>query len=203
MNAQSEEWKDYYEITINGKPCNTLQLAQQYFHEEGKQGGFAIDLGAGAGRDTFFLLKQGWSVIAIDAEELALEILASRVEADEMSRLDLLLNTFSTMVLPSDVDLVNASFSLPFCAPADFSACWQKIVDSLAVGGRFSGQLFGDRDEWSSTPELTFHTEEQMRQLFAENFEIEYLKIQDELSQTADGTSKHWHVFHIVAKKIK
>jgi hypothetical protein len=42
-----------------------------------------------------------------------------------------------------------------------------------------------------------------MRQLFAENFEIEYLKIQDELSQTADGTSKHWHVFHIVAKKIK
>ena len=46
-------------------------------------------------------------------------------------------------------DLVNASFSLPFGAPYRFEEVWRRIVDSLRPGGRFCGQLFGDRDEWA------------------------------------------------------
>src|SRR5258708_30442219 len=37
-------------------------------------------------------------------------------------------------------DLVNASFSLPFCAPERFPEVWERIVESLRPGGRFCGQ---------------------------------------------------------------
>ena len=47
-----------------------------------------------------------------------------------------------------DADLVNAGYALPFCPPEHFDAVWQRVVAWVTPGGRFSGQLFGDRDEW-------------------------------------------------------
>ena len=44
--------------------------------------------------------------------------------------------------------LVNARLALPFCPPAEFDGTWQRVVGSLAHGGRFCGQLFGERDGW-------------------------------------------------------
>jgi hypothetical protein len=64
------------------------------------------------------------------------------------------------------------------------------------------GQFFGVNDEWN-TPEnhMTFFTREQ-----AED-ELKGLKVvefseEDVDSHVADGTPKHWHVFHIIAQKV-
>ncbi|MBA3722916.1 MAG: hypothetical protein H0W88_11025 [Parachlamydiaceae bacterium] len=143
-------------------------------------------------------------MLAIEAESLAIEILLNRAQDEQRNRLEVMVAPFSEMILPDNIDLINASYSLPFCSPDDFSECWQKVIDHIAVGGRFSGQFFGNNDEWASNPALTFHTHEQMLQLFEENFIIEYLQIEEGLIPTASGKMNQWHhIFHVVAKKIK
>lgn len=196
-------WDEYYRNTLNlTKPHYTLSLAQKYFEIDQKIG-FAVDLGTGTGRDALFLLQKGWNVLAIDAEPLSIEILLNRTQKEQLDHLEVLVSPFSDMNLPDNIDLINASLSLPFCAPEDFPQCWQKIVDHLSIGGRFSGHFFGDQDEWKSNPSLTFHTEEQLFNLFKENFTIEYLQIEKGLVPTASGEMSYSHIYHIVAKKIK
>jgi len=78
VNSEEETklWEIYYHNTINiSDPHTTLLLANRYFQIEGMSGGRAADLGAGAGRDTLFLLSNGWQVFALDAEELSIEII--------------------------------------------------------------------------------------------------------------------------------
>lgn len=203
-SATNGYWDEYYQNTLNEqKPRYTLSLAQQYFELDHISPGLAVDLGAGTGRDSLFLLKKGWKVLAIDAEALSIEIILNRAQDENLQNLETNISGFADMTLPDHIDLINASFSLPFCPSEDFSECWNNIVEHLAVGGRFAGQLFGDRDEWASGPSGTFHSQEEMLNLFKDHFVIEYLQIEEGLLPTAVGPMKHWHIFHIVAKKIK
>lgn len=202
--SESTRWNDYYQNTLNiSDPHKTLLLAQKYFQLENKIRGMAADLGAGTGRDCLFLLKQGWNVLALDAEQLSIDIILNRVEGSCNNNLEVVVSPFSEMMLPNELDLINASFSLPFCKPQDFLQCWQMITDQLAIGGRFSGQFFGEKDEWAINPDLTIHSYEEMLRLFEHHFVIEYLQVEDGLIPCASGQMKHWHVYHVVAKKIK
>ena len=96
--------------------------------------------------------------------------------------------------------LVNSSYSLPFCEPQHFDALWKRIVDSIEPGGRFAGQLFGDRDSWAAIPDRSHQTEARARELLAP-FELEEFRIEEKDDNDAGGNPKHWHVFHIVARK--
>lgn len=201
--SESKNWENYYKNTLNiHTPHKTLLLAQTYFEYENKIVGKAADLGAGTGRDTLFLLEQGWGVLALDAEQLSIDIILNRVVPAHRNNLEVCVAPFSEMVLPCEIDLINASYSLPFCHPQDFSVCWQTIVDQLAFGGRFSGHFFGENDEWANNSELTIHSYEQVLELFKDRFIIEYLQIEDGLLPCANGKLKHWHVYHVVANKI-
>lgn len=205
LNQKTERlsWEEYYHITLNmTEPRKTLIVAYQNFQQENKIRGKAADLGAGTGRDTLFLLQKEWQVLALDIEQTSLDIILNRVDNHFRRRLEVVAASFSDMRLPNGLDLINASFSLPYCAPQDFSQCWEKIVNSLAVGGRFCGQFFGENDEWASDGDLTIHSYSDLLQLFHEKFSIEYLEIQDGLTPTVDGKNKHWHVYHVVAKKL-
>ena len=46
--------------------------------------GKALDLGCGQGRNALFLVQQGFDVTAVDQNELALEILQSIVEQEDL-----------------------------------------------------------------------------------------------------------------------
>ena len=159
--------------------------------------GFAVDLGCGQGRDTFAMLERGWRVLAIDAEAEAIERLRAR--AGDEPRLETQVASFAEAEWPA-ADLVNAGFALPFAAPELFDDVWRRVVASVRPGGRFSGQLFGDRDEWAADPELTFHTREQALVLL-EPFELERFDEEDADGKTALGEPKHWHVFHVIARR--
>lgn len=197
-------WDEYFQDTLNvTKPQYTLALALKYFAREEKESGLAVDLGTGTGRDALFLLEKGWNVLAIDAESMAIDILLNRVQENDRNRIEVNISPFSEMSLPDHINLINASFSLPFCSPEDFPDIWQNIVDHLEIGGRFAGQFFGIRDEGFSDINPLMFSQEQVMQLFQDRFEIEYLQIEAGLIPAADGSLRQWHTFHVVAKKIK
>ena len=159
--------------------------------------GFGVDLGCGQGRDTFAMLRHGWRVLAIDAEEEAIARLRARAGAYPL--LETLVASFTEAEWPA-ADLVNAGYALPFCPPDRFGALWQRVVGSVRHGGRFSGQLFGDHDEWAADPELTFLTRAEALALL-EPFQLERFDEEDADGKTALGDPKHWHVFHVIARR--
>ena len=187
-----KEWTRYYDAA-GVDPRATLLDALARFDEPG----FAVDLGCGTGRDTFELLRRGWRVLAIDAQEEALRRLRAAVGGYE--RLETQVTTFEDVALPP-CDLVNASFALPFCPPDRFEELWARIGDALRPGGRFCGQLFGDRDGWAGNSAITFHTRADVERLLA-GYDAERLDEEEEDSTTVVGDAKHWHLFHVVARK--
>jgi trans-aconitate methyltransferase len=188
----SKEWTRYYDAAgVDARP--TLMDAVGRFELPG----FAVDLGCGTGRDTFELLRRGWRVLAIDAEAEAIERLRRSVPEHELLETDVA--RFDEARWPH-ADLVNSSFALPFCSPESFGDVWRRIVDSLPSGGRFSGQLFGERDEWVTQADMTFLTRAEAEALL-HDFELERFDEHEEDGKTAVGEAKHWHLFHVVARK--
>ena len=192
----TEKWKLYYDAAGND-PRLTLRSALGRFELEGVTAGVAVDLGCGAGRDTIALLQSGWTVYAIDAESEAIERLLAITPATD--RLHTQVATFAAAQWPRS-DLVNSSFALPFCHPSDFAMVCERIIGSLRTGGRFSGQLFGDRDGWAANKDMTFHSRADAVALFSQ-FDLESFDEVEEDGRTATGKPKRWHVFHIVARK--
>lgn len=199
--APGSAWRRYYARTEGRPPRETLLLALNAFEAEGPGGRtrFAVDLGCGTGRDTVELLRRGWRVLAIDAEPEAIARLRARADLPPGARLDTRLARFEATRWP-EADLVNASFALPFCPPAAFAVVWWQVLRSLRPGGRFAGQLLGDRDDWAREPGITHVREEEVEALLA-GLDVEWLWEEETDSVTPRGRAKHWHVFHVVARR--
>ena len=187
-----KDWTRYYDA-VGDEPRDTLLEALDRFESPG----LAVDLGCGTGRDTIELLRRGWRVVAIDSEPEGIRRLRAATGDDE--RLETQVAPFEDAALPRS-ELVNASFSLPFCRRERFEELWAGIGESLAPGGRFCGQLFGDRDGWAPDPGITFLAREQVENLLGA-YDVERLDEVEEDSTTAVGDAKHWHVFHVVARR--
>ena len=195
----SDEWTRYYEA-VGLEPRTTLLEALRRFDEEEPRERFAVDLGCGRGGDTVELLGRGWRVLAMDGTVEAIDRLRALDLADaERDRLETRVSRFETAEWPP-ADLVNASFALPFCPPGYFPAVWKRIEDSLETGGRFSGHLFGDRDEWSDQDDMTFQTRAEAEMLLS-RFEVELFDEFEEDGETAVGKPKHWHFYQVVARR--
>ena len=188
-------WEAYYRRREGGAPRESLLKVLTSLAEPG----LAIDLGCGSGIDTLALLAHDWQVLAIDQEPQAFVWLERAVPSEWRSRLETQQAAFETVTLPA-CDLVNASFSLPFCGPEQFDQLWQKVVRALGRNGRFAGHFFGDRDDWSDNSRMTFHTAEQVQTLLA-LFEIEWLEEKEYEEKRPNGEWKHWHFFEVVARK--
>ncbi len=198
------DWAAYYVKTGGRPPCETLMFALDRFDAEplpeAESGGrFAVDLGCGGGRDTIELLRRGWRVLAIDAEPAAIEAVTTRDDLPAGAALTGQVARFQEAEWPS-CDMVNSGFALPLMAPDDFSTVWARIRRSLNPGGRISCQLYGPRDSWLGRPGMTFHDRAAMDALL-DGLEVEMLREEEDDSTTPRGKPKHWHVFHIVARK--
>ena len=198
---RAARWRHYYRQTGGRPPRQTLLLALERFAAEapGSRARFAVDLGCGPGRDTVELLRRGWSVLAIDAEPGAIEELKGRGDLPPGASLQTRVARFEEADWP-ECDLVNASFALPLCPPERFPALWRRIVASLRPGGRFCGQLYGERDGWASERGMT-HLSRAAAEALLSALELEQFHEEEEDSITPRGKPKHWHVFHIVARK--
>ena len=193
--AVKRDWQAYYDAVVNRPPRKTLLTALAAF----KEPGVAIDLGCGQGRDTVEILRQNWAVLAIDQNPDAIANLRNR-PLDNIDRLATQVASFENLQLPQPVDLINASFSLPFCSTKAFPQLWFKILNSLGSGGRFCGHLFGDRDSWRESQLINCFTRSQVESLL-KPYAIEMLEEEEHPGQTPLGEDKYWHIFHIVARK--
>ncbi len=79
----------FYNNTTDAKPNYTIKK----FIELNVEPGNAIELGCGAGRDTVFLIKNGWNVLAIDREDVESRIVA-KLEAKELKQFKFLKQKF-------------------------------------------------------------------------------------------------------------
>ncbi|MGH7003481.1 MAG: class I SAM-dependent methyltransferase, partial [Alphaproteobacteria bacterium] len=161
----------------------------------------ALDLGCGTGRDTVELQRRNWRVLAVDAEEAALTELAGRSEARAAKgRIEVKVGRFEAIALP-DCDLVNGSFALPLCPPDAFPPLWRRIRQALKPGGRIACQLLGPRDSWAARrPPIAIHSRTDIVALL-DGMAVELLDEEETDSTTPRGQKKHWHIFHVVARK--
>ncbi len=82
-----------------------------------------------------------------------------------------------------------------------FSAVFSRLKNSLKPGGIFVGQFFGVNDSWNTAESvMTFFTREQAHAQLAGLELLEFIE-EDQDGATADGTPKHWHVYHVVARR--
>src|SRR5690242_242813 len=198
VGERDSDWREYYERTAGQPPRHTLLAALERFGTNAIARR-AADLGCGDGRDTIELLRRGWRVLAIDAEPAAIARLQARPDLPSSAMLETRCARFEDATWPA-VDLVNASFALPLCPPERFPEVWTRIERSLATGGRFAGQLFGERDEWRGEPGITHHGRGDVERLLT-GFIIEMLAEEESDTTTPYGKPKHWHLFHVVARK--
>lgn len=197
MEAGEERFRVYHAAVAGRPPRATLLRALAAFETENRVG-LAVDLGAGEGRDAVALLQRGWSVLAIDSDAAALVRLRGRRDRPPGARLVTLHRSFVETAWPP-ADLINASFALPLCPPERFAELWARLRASLRPGGRFAGQLYGERDSWAGRPGLTVHNGDAARALFA-GWTIEMFEEEETDAVTPRGEAKHWHIFHVVAR---
>jgi SAM-dependent methyltransferase len=199
----SARWAAYYDKLRDRPSRRTLLTALDLFGQLASgsaRGSLAIDLGCGDGRDVIELLRRGWEVVAVDAEPKALERLRER-PLPAGARLTPVIARFEDVPLPIGVRLVNSSFAMPLCEPADFRVLWERIREALPAGGRFTGQWYGPRDTWFGRPGMTFVSRDEALALLG-GFETELFEEEEDDGVTPRGNSKHWHIFHIVARKL-
>lgn len=186
------KWENFYKLTKNKPPWPLLVEAVNLLSQRKD----ALDLGCGAGRDTRFLLEEGFRVIAVDSDPHAVALMTSFSQ----DYLRVVQSSFETFDFET-YDLVNAHFALPFLSEEYFHVVFARIKEALHAGGLFVGQFFGVNDEWN-TPEnqMTFLTREQAEEELR-GLKTHVFREEDIDSHVADGTPKHWHVFHIIAQK--
>lgn len=190
--ANEERWKRFIAVTTGQPPWPELVRAAAMFERPGD----ALDVGAGAGRDTIHLLSRGWRVTAVDSSPSALEALR-RIPSD---RLTIVASTAQDFV-PSTYDLVNAQYSLPFLGASHLDATVSRLRDAIRPRGIMCATFFGPRDEWNQPGnELAFSSRNDVEDFFA-GWDVIELDEAEEDGKTADGSAKHWHVFHVTARR--
>ena len=191
------DWQKFYEITKNRPPSDLLIRAMNFVEKRDN----ALDLGSGALKDSKYLVKAGFKkVFAVDQEKPPADILQEIAGEHIIS----VITKFDEFEFPPNkFDLINAQYSLPFNSPTSFPKVWDNIKNSLSPRGVFTGQFFGDRDEWNnSDTSMIFNSRKQAEQLLAD-LEVLELTEEEKDGQTADGSPKYWHVFHVIAKRRK
>lgn len=186
------DFGDFYAHTKDSPPWPLLIRAAAL-----APGKVALDLGAGAGRDTRYLLANGFQVTAVDADPGAIPLLMAIATEPALRVVRASFEAFDF----ASYDLINAQYALPFVPRSHFADVFTRIKAALVPGGVFAGHFFGDHDEWNVPgSDITFVTRGEAEALLSDLDILEFIE-EDSDGTVADGSPKHWHLFHILARK--
>ena len=128
--------KKYYKNTENALP----NIIIRKFIEMKIKPSKAIDLGCGAGRDTIYLIKNGWNVLSIDKEDTG-KFISSKLNEEEIKRFRFVRQDFENIESEKN-NLLVANFSIPFCKKDCFNELWNKITNSILKERILCGNFF-------------------------------------------------------------
>ncbi len=191
----SKTWQEFVDSTKDMPPKPLLVNALAYLGERKD----AVDLGAGSLTDSKYLVAQGFAhVTAVDKEAYVEDATAMFPEGT----FRYLVSSFEELSLPEQsADLINAQYSLPFTRKEAFPELFGILTRALREGGVFVGQLFGPKDDWSSTmPHATFFTRSEVEG-YLEGYEVLVLDEREADGTLVNGQKKHWHLYDIIARK--
>ncbi len=192
-------WRRYWDVTEGRPPRPTLLFALDRFAAEGRTGLEVLDLGCGIGRDSLEILRRGHRLLAVDREAEALQRLRARVPPELRAQLRTEVADLERWEMPP-ADLVNASFVLHSLSRPGFDRLWRRLASRLRPGGRFAGHLLGPKDSWVGRGRSWGLARAELDSLLA-GFEVEMLEEEEDDSVTPRGEAKHWHLWHIVARR--
>ena len=186
----------YYEVTKESRPHKLTQkfINMKIIPDK------AIDFGCGAGRDTVYLIKNGWKVLAIDKEN-SKEYIDLKLNEEERKKFKFQCQDFENIKLEK-VKLIVANFSIPFCSKDKFKDLWNSITQNIIQNGYFVGNFFGLKDSWAyNKDKKIFLSKDEVLKLFESSFEIIDFQEIEKDGETALNGVKHWHIYNIIARK--
>ncbi len=184
----------YYEQTVSRSPSKYLIQALELPNKASKT---ALDFGCGAGSDTKYLVEHGYNVTAVDGNPEAGDYIG-RINGKGDAKF--VLSNFEDFQFDS-YGLVNSSRSLSFIHKNTFDDVLDRLLGSILPGGLFIGDFYGINDEWNKPDEtMTFMSREDNEDLF-KGMEVLSLDQVEGDGHIANGKAKHWHKFHIIARK--
>ena len=124
------EPKDYFHKKYNSNPVHSEVLEAMESLSPGK----ALDLGCGQGRNALFLAQHGFEVTAVDQNELALEILQSIVEQEDLE-MTVGLYDINSANLKQSYDLIVSTVVLMFLQADRIPAIIRNMQDQTNPGG--------------------------------------------------------------------
>mgnify|MGYP003084027182 FL=1 len=124
------EPKDYFPKKYNSNPVHSEVLEAMESLSPGK----ALDLGCGQGRNALFLAQHGFEVTAVDQNELALEILQSIVEQEDLE-MTVGLYDINSAALTQTYDLIVSTVVLMFLQADRIPAIIRNMQDQTNPGG--------------------------------------------------------------------
>ncbi len=124
---------DREDIAYGSTPSSAIKA----FLEQAGHGGAAIDLGAGAGRDTIAMALAGYDVTAVDLSERGLERVKQRaVDAKVSDRVHALVGDVRDVVMPErKYNAIVATTVLDHIPPQDAIEVFQRMVAALSDNG--------------------------------------------------------------------
>lgn len=199
-----KNWQAYFENSKNAIYHPLLELTVELIKLNNQKLKIpkAADYGCGTGGDTLYLLKEGYDVTAVDAEQEAMDIVSQRAREKNLAAPKLMKSPMEDVQFSEQLDLVTSNLALPFVSSANFSSMWSKIVQYIHFGGVFSGQFFGKQHQWSDDTSMTFHDIGELKGLFNGLFKVIHFFEEKEPTKTALQGMQFWHQYDVIAVRI-
>src|SRR3989344_844668 len=144
------DWDAYNNKTKDLLPHTLVVEALSYIQGTNR----ALDLGCGAMRDIPAIAGAGFKRIdAVDSNS------SIQVIAQEYAKQGIPLTFYPVFYTEFDFgkdtyDFISAQYALPFSPPEAFDEMFGRLVESLKIGGVFTGQFFGKEDSWADNPKM-------------------------------------------------
>ncbi len=146
------------------KPNKTVSIA---FENLTKNKGVVLDLGCGTGRDTFFMARQGFTVIAIDNSNTALKEIKKQLSENNAYNIQLIEKNILKYHIENDVfDMICANNILNYLDKDLTLNMIKSIKKGITTGGLAAISVF-TTDEKINNPKSQF-------KYFFENQELLY-----------------------------
>lgn len=195
-SVQDKSWHDYL---AKIKALNHRDIVERAVNLLPSSTQCVVESGCGDGRNSQYLIDQGFNIHAFDKDANAVNL--CRIRFIDKPNFAICLSDLDRYVYPSN-GLVLASESLFFCDPQCFALSWHNLSCSIQTGGLFCGDFLGIKDTWDlhGSGDVMRLSENEIKRLFS-TFDILEWHEKDTSGSNMSGQKSHRHTHSLIARK--